>query len=356
VSFGTGRPFSVGLEEELLLVDPETHGLVHEAERVLPRMGLPEERAGYEAFASEVELRSRPSASPTEAAEELRGLRATARGAGATLLAMGVHPAAEHGDVRITEHDRYRKVDDTMRGLIRRTPECALHVHVGVPDEETAVRAHNALRCLLPLLQGLAANSPFWFGVDSGLASARYALTRAYPRRGVPRPLRDLAEWEEVTAAAVAAGGLDDYTSLWWDIRPHPKHGTVEVREMDVQANLERSAALAALVQAVTARAAGTPTGNPPPSEALEESSFRAARDGLDAQILHDGRVVPLREAARATVANCLPAARELGCAEALEGIERILVEGCAAERRRAAFERGRMPAVLADGVAETAG
>ena len=250
MSFGSGRPFSVGLEEELLLVDPETHGLVHEAERLLPRMGVPEERAGYEAFAAEIELRSRPHETPEAAASELRELRGVARGAGATLLGMGLHPTADHGDVRITDHERYRRVDDTMRGLIRRTPECALHVHVGMPDEQAAVNAHNALRCLLPLLQGLAANSPFWFGTDSGLASARYAMTRAYPRRGVPRPLRDLEEWEEVTSAAVAAGGLDDYTSLWWDVRPQPRLGTVEMREMDVQADLGHSAALAALVQA----------------------------------------------------------------------------------------------------------
>jgi carboxylate-amine ligase len=355
VSFGTGTPFSVGLEEELLLVDPETHGLVHEAERVLPRMGVEDERAGYEAFAAEVELRSAPCRTPGDAAAELRDLRAAARGAGATLLGMGLHPTAEHGDVRITDNERYRKVDDTMRGLIRRTPECALHVHVGMPDERSAVNAHNALRCLLPLLEGLAANSPFWFGKDSGLASARYALTRAYPRRGVPRALRDMEEWEEVTTAAVAAGGLDDYTSLWWDVRPQPRLGTVEVREMDVQADTGRSAALAALVQAVAARASERPPATTPPSEALEESSFRAARDGLAAQILHEGGVVPLPEAARATVGDCLSAARDLGTVDALEGIERILTDGCGADRRRSAFDRGRMPEVLREVVEETA-
>jgi carboxylate-amine ligase len=217
------------------------------------------------------------------------------------------------------------------------------------------VSAYNALRCLLPLLGGLAANSPFWFGTDSGLASARHALTRAYPRRGIPRPLRDMEEWEEVTAAAVEAGGLDDYTSLWWDVRPHPRLGTVEVREMDVQSDVERSAALAALVQAVAARAAERPQRHAPPSEALGESSFRAARDGLAAEILHEGRVVPLAEAARATVSDCLPAARSLGCEDALAGVERILTEGGGADRRRAAFERGRMPEVLREAVEETA-
>ena len=354
MSFGQGSAFSVGIEEELLLVDPETHGLVHEAERVLPRMGVGEQRAGFEAFAAELELRSAPRTTPAEAAAELRELRATARGAGATLLGMGVHPTAEHGDVRITDSERYRKVDDTMRGLIRRTPECALHVHVGMPDERAAVRAHNALRCLLPLLQGLAANSPFWFGTDSGLASARYALTRAYPRRGVPRPLRDMDEWQEVTTAAVAAGGLDDYTSLWWDVRPQPRLGTVEVREMDVQADVEGSAALAALVQSVAARAAERPQRDAPPSEALNESSFRAARDGLAAEILHEGRVLPLAEAARATVEDCRAVARSLGSEDALAGVERILTEGCGADRRRAAFGRGRMPEVLREAVAET--
>src|SRR5262249_37514423 len=150
---------------------------------------------------------------------------------------------------------RYRHVDGEMRGLIRRTPECALHVHVGMPDAETAVRVFNRIRSHLPLLQGLAANSPWWFGVDSGLASARGALVRAYPGRGIPRALRDVDEWEEVVAETTAAGELPDYTFLWWDVRLHPRLGTIEIRELDAQSSVDDAASLAALVRALVVEA-----------------------------------------------------------------------------------------------------
>jgi carboxylate-amine ligase len=336
-------------------VDADTHALAHVGDEVLARMGVPETSAGPEAYSAEVELRSQPSRTAQDAAAELRGLRATAGEAGATLLGMGVHPSAEHGDVQLTDRDRYRLLEANMRGLVRRTPECALHVHVGMPNGEAAIRAHNALREHLPLLQGLSANSPFWFGADSGLQSARYALTRPFPPRGVPRPLRDMEEWAEVTSAAVSAGGYVDYTSLTWDLRPHPRLGTIEVREMDAQSRIEDVAALGALVQGLVAAAVDREPTAPTPSEALDEAAFWAARDGLGARVPHDGRIVPLREAARAALDAAGPRARELGSDAALEGIERILREGCAAKRRRADHNRGGMDALLAEAVAETA-
>ena len=354
--FGAGAPFSVGLEEELLLVDAQTHALAHVAEDVLARIEAPESSAGPEAYSAEIELRSGPRDSAPEAASELRVLRACARAAGAVLLGMGVHPTAELGDVRLTAGERYRLLEENMRGLVRRTPEGALHVHVGMPDADSAIRAYNGLREHLPLLQGLSANSPFWFGMDSGLESARYALTRAFPPRGVPRPLRDISEWREVTDAAVAAAGYVDYTSLTWDLRPHPRLGTVELREMDAQSRVEDTAALGALVQALAADAAESGPATPSPSEALDEAAFRAARDGLGARIPVDGRIVPLRQAARAALEVARPRARELGSEPALEGVERILREGPGARRRRISHERGGMAALLEDAVDETAG
>lgn len=337
-------------------MDAGSHALAHVADEVLARMGLPETSAGPEAYSAEVELRSAPSAGAEDAAGELRRLRGLAREAGATLLGMGVHPSAEHGDVKITDRERYRLLEANMRGLVRRTPECALHVHVGMPDGDAAIRAYNALRERLPVLQALSANSPFWFGMDSGLESARYALTRPFPPRGVPRPLRDMDEWEEVVSAAVAAGGYLEYSSLTWDLRPHPRVGTVELREMDAQSRIEDVAALGALVQGLAAAAAETPSTAPPsPSEALDEAVFRAARDGVGARVPHDGEIVPLRDAARAALDEARPRARELGSDAALDGIERILREGPASRRRRAAYERGGMAAMLAEAVEETA-
>ena len=134
-----------------------------------------------------------------------------------------------------------------MRGLIKRTPECALHVHVGVPDPEAAVAAMNGLRELLPLLHGLGANSPFWFGADSGMASSRAAVIRAYPGRGIPPVLNSWDDYLEGLDAVQAGGGPTDHTMVWWDARPQPRLGTVELREVDVQTDLDSAAAIAAL-------------------------------------------------------------------------------------------------------------
>jgi glutamate---cysteine ligase / carboxylate-amine ligase len=353
-AFGSGPAFTVGAEEEVFLVDPATRELVHDAERIVAAMGLPKELGGHEAPASQVELRSLPRRTANEAATDLAHGRAAARAAGATLIGAGLHPTAPRDQVRLVDTERYRKVLEEMRGLILRAAEAALHVHVGMPDAAAAIRSFNALRGWLPLFRGLAASSPFWFGRDSGLASARWALIRPYPGRGIPRPLRDLAEYEEVLAHAHRGGGPDDYTLIWWDVRLHPAHGTVEVREMDGQSRLTDVAALSALIQGLARHHAEAAT-DAVPSDAIEWSAFRAARDGLGAEILLGDRLVPLPEAARTAVELAMPHARESGSEDALAGIERILGDGNGAVRQRRSFESGGMDAVLERLVDETA-
>jgi carboxylate-amine ligase len=349
VSFGEGDAFTVGLEEELLLVDPASLRLAHTADRILPRIDLPEGRADHEVFLAQVELRSDPRGSVLEAVAQLEEGRAVARKAGATLLAAGVHPDAEYGDVRLVRSERYRRVEDQMRGLIRRTPECALHVHIGVPDTATAVDVLNGWRDALPLLHGLGASSPFWFGLDSGMASSRAAVIRAYPGRGVPPALNDWDHYLETLDAIRAGGGPKDKTMVWWDARPQPRLGTVELREIDVQSNLDAAAGIAALARAIALRAADSPLRRPAPDHALHWSSFRAARDGLGADILHRGRLRPLRDAAQELLGDLR------GEDPALEGVERILADGGGADRQRAAHGRGGMPALLSFLVDETA-
>lgn len=348
-AFGTGEPFSVGIEEELLLVDPATLQLAHVADRILPAVDLPEGRADHEAFLAEIELRSSAQLDTATAAAELAENRAAARAAGATLMGVGLHPDAAYGEVRLVDSERYRRVEDEMRGLIKRTPECALHVHVGMPDPEAAVAASNGLREALPLIQGLGAGSPFWFGLDSGLASARAAMVRGYPGRGAPPPLRD---WEQYLAeldAIGAGGGPQDHTMVWWDVRLQPRLGTIELRELDVQAGLDEAAGMAALVRALARRAAEAPVERPTPTQTLAWSWFRATRDGLDAEVAHGGGLVPLRQVARDTLAALA------GEDAALEGVEKILSEGNGAERQRAAFARGGMRALLEYLARETA-
>jgi carboxylate-amine ligase len=346
--FGSGAPFTIGLEEELLLVDRDTHQLAHVADEVLPGVQLPPERAGHEAFLAEIEVRSEPRRTAEEAVRDLAEGRAAVRDAGGVPMAVGLHPDASMGDVRLVDSDRYLRVEQEMRGLIRRTPECALHVHVAMPSPEAAVSALMGLREALPLIGALGAGSPFWFGADSGLASARSAIIRAYPGRGVPPPLRDWEEYLETLDGIALGGGPADHTMVWWDARLQPRLGTVELRELDVQTGLDEAAGMAALVHTLARRAAEQPPRRLAPAQALHWSSFRAVRDGLDAELLFGGRLRPARDAAR----ELLDELR--GEDGALEGVERILRES-APERQRRIHAEGGMPALLAHLASQTA-
>jgi carboxylate-amine ligase len=348
-SFGTGDAFCIGLEEELLLVDGETLALDHSADRVIEQMDLPFERGGHEAFLAEIEVRSDPHRSASEATADIAEGRAAIRAAGGVPLAVGLHPDGAFGDVQLVDTERYRRVESEMRGLIKRTPECALHVHVAVPSPEAAVHALMGLREALPLIGAVGAASPFWFGMDSGLASARSAVIRAYPGRGVPPPLRSWDEYLETLAGIALGGGPSDHTMVWWDARLQPRLGTVELRELDVQTGLGQTAGMAALVHALVRRAVEDPIAELAPAQALHWSSFRAVRDGLDAELLFRGRLQPAREALR----ELLDELR--GEDDALEGVERILREGGAPERQRKLYASGGMTGLLRELVDQTA-
>ena len=153
------------------------------------------------------------------------------------------------------------------------TPVSALHVHVGMPDPATAIRTFNGLRRQLPLLVALAANSPFRHGRDTGLASAREVSLRQWPRSGVPRAMRDYADFCRVSSALTRAADVPDYTYFWWRLRPHPRLGTVEIRALDVQTSLSDTAALVALVHCLARDAAETDPGVDPPAELIDEGS-----------------------------------------------------------------------------------
>jgi carboxylate-amine ligase len=343
-NFGATPPLTLGVEEELLVVDAQAHALSHTAVELLDAVGDPG-AIGPDTYAALVELAAPPSPTAAEAVSVLRGLRARVRDAGGTLLGSGIHPDGAWGDVVHHPAERYAEIHRQLRGLLRRTPTAALHVHVSAPDAETAVRMFSGLRRWLPLLQALAANSPFWFGEDSGLASARAQLFRGYPRAEIPPGAGSWDEHATHVADLVAAADAPDYTFLWQDIRTHPRLGTVEVRAMDAQSDLESVEALASLVQGlagVEAESTDAPASGP-----LHESSFRAARDGLAATLWHDERWWTVPELARHAV----------GVA-GVDGadIERLLSLGGGADRRRASFARGGMATLLADAVAETAG
>jgi carboxylate-amine ligase len=348
--FGTEADYAIGVEEELILVEPVAYGLWHHAAQILER--VPEEprvgEAKPDTYAAMIELATAVLRNADESARALSQLRARLRTAGATTIGAGIHPTGAFGDVVHFDAPRYHEIVDQVRGLLSRTPTAALHVHVGMPDAETAIRVCNGLREQLPLLQALAANSPFWHGRDSGLATARSLLFRGYPNSEIPRAFSSYDDYAATVEDVVDAGALPDYTFLWWDVRPHPRMGTVEVRAMDSQSDLHSAAGLAALVHGLALAEVDRSPGDWIAREALMEASFVASRDGLGARVPSSGTMLPVPEAARAAVDRARPYAAELGSADALEGIERILAEGNGADRQRAAYARGGMPALLA--------
>jgi carboxylate-amine ligase len=300
-----------------------------------------------EIFAAQIELKTGICGDAQAAATELADLRSAVRATGVELLGAGIHPDDE-GQARLVEKPRYDVVKEDLASLLS-TPPSGLHVHVGMPDPETAVRVANAMRLRLPLLAALAANSPFRDGADTGMASARAAEVRAYPRFELPREFRDYAEFLAVADQLIEAAGVADYTYIWWDVRPHPRLGTVEVRGMDVQSTAAGNCGFAALIQALAAREVERPSSSDLQREALEESYYQAGRYGLEARLMvDDGEAAAAREVAARALEEARPYAEDLGGDAALGEIEHILVEGNGADRQRRAFGSGGIPAVLA--------
>jgi len=346
--------FSLGVEEELLMVAPASLRPLRATDAVLAGFDPGIGSITGEVSDGVLELLTPVCDSVGEAVDVLGRLRGEV-GQRAGLLGAGVHPLARFGDVRLREGERYRLIAETMRVLMRQTPHCGVHVHVGMPDAETAVGACNGMRKWVPLLQALGANSPYWYGRDSGLASARSVICNSFPRAGIPR---EFAGYEDFAATVEDLRGLGecpDYSFLWWDVRPHPRLGTLEIRALDAQSSLEDLAGLVALIHCLAVHEAGAGPQPAPSPEALRELSFRAARDGLDAQLRLDGRLQPARVLARHAVGLAAAYAADLGCWDELMLLHGMLENGNGAERRRRDERHGGMRLVLRRLADETA-
>jgi carboxylate-amine ligase len=330
---------SLGVEEELLLVEPGSYRLAHgTAEQIVESGSWSAGGASTEVCDSSLELMSPVAGDAAEAVRALGALRAEAEQLGATLMGAGLHPSAGFGETSRTQSSRYERIVEELRGVIRRTPHCGMHVHVGMPDAEAAITACNGLRRWAPMLLALSANSPFWHGRDSGLASARTALTHSLPRSGVPRRFEDYEDYVTTVRAIAQAGQLHDYTWIWWDIRPHPRLGTVEFRGLDAQTELRSVLGLAALVHGLALHELEDRSTDHPPSEVVDESCFRALRDGDCARLHFEGRIRPLGQIAALACDRARP---HIPDPAALDEVDRILRDGNGASRQRRAHAHG---------------
>ncbi|HEY6145535.1 MAG TPA: YbdK family carboxylate-amine ligase [Solirubrobacterales bacterium] len=325
-------PYTVGIEEEVMLLDEVSWALAHRIDSVLPR--LPGRDASFtaETHGSALEIQTGVHASIGGAIGELATLRgelaATLAPLSMRAASAGTHPFAVWQEIVVSAGERYQFVYGSMRELARREPTFGLHVHVAVPDPEDAVHVANRLRTHIPLLLALSVNSPFWQGRDTGLASARTPLFQAFPRVGIPRDFTDYADYAESVDVLIRSGAVPEPTFLWWDVRPQPRFGTVEVRIMDAQTKLGDTAAIAALVQCIVRAEveAGTHLERWMPQEVLSENRFLAARDGMDAELIEPEleRRVPAQELLADLVAVCRPHAQDLGCEAELERVPEL--------------------------------
>jgi glutamate---cysteine ligase / carboxylate-amine ligase len=322
-----------------MLLDPAGWSLAQASDDVLAHLArdfAPSAQA--ETHASVVELATgihRDVAGVVAELRELRGwLLRELREMGLAAAAAGTHPAADWAQTEVSEAPRYRVLEETMRSLVRREPTMALHVHVGVPDPHAAIRLLNAVRPMLPLLLALSANSPFSQGSDGGFASNRRLLFGAFPRTGTPRSFDSYHDYVNTVDALIESGALPDPSFLWWDVRPQPRLGTVELRIMDAQSSVADIEPIVALIQSYARLVLEDELSVAPAGpELLEENAFLAARDGISARLIDPvtRRLVPVRELVDSVVGACRPHAVALGCEAELEGIRRL----CAANGAR---------------------
>ena len=354
--FGTGDPYTLGVEEEYMLLDPDTFDLVQHIDTFLAAVAGHELEAQMKAelMQSVLEIATPVCDTPADVDRELRKLReyvtSVASQKSLRVGSAGTHPFSLFEKQSITARDRYRALVDQMQYVARRELIFGLHIHVAVDDAEKAIQVVNGLLVELPLLLALSASSPFWRGQATGLASTRQLVFAAFPRSGPPPRFRDYADYAEVVGQLEKTGCIADYTHIWWDIRPHPRFGTVEIRVCDAVTRVEDAVALAAFCQSlVKLYSEHYDVGKEIPSYhriLTTENKWLPARYGLEAPVmdLAAGRRnrVPVAQLIRRTLEELEPHARELGCDRELEGITEILRKGNGSDRQRRIWNANR--------------
>jgi glutamate---cysteine ligase / carboxylate-amine ligase len=353
------RPaWTVGIEEEVMLLDPASWALAHRIDDLLP--GLSPALAGSvsaETHACTLELATGVHLGVRAAVGELFALRTALADElgrlGLRAAVAGTHPLARGEDTQVSGSARYQVLHEGLRELARREPTFALHVHVGVPDAELAVLAADRLRAHLPLILALSANSPYWRGRDSGMASVRTPIFQAFPRAGIPRRFGSYAGYVEAVDVMLRADAFPEPTFIWWDVRLQPRLGTVEVRIADAQTTVAEVAGLAAFIQALVRMEATEGYAHDEQvaaQEVLEENRFLAARDGIDADLIdaRGAERLPAREQLATLLAACAPHADDLGCRAELNGVRMLAQHPGARRQRQAARDLGQEGLVAA--------
>jgi carboxylate-amine ligase len=341
----TGPEFTVGIEEELMLLDPDGWGLCQRIEDLIAL--VPDELDGQvkpELFKAVLEIATKPHDDVPSAGRELVALRERVIGIvesqGMALGAAATHPFARCADQEIVDRPRYRELVDELGIIALNELIFGTHIHVGIEGADRAIYVADGIRRYLPMFLALSTNSPFWQGERTGLMSSRVPIFRSFPREGIPPHYGTWEIFSHRIELMMRAGAIEDYTFLWWDVRPHPKLGTVETRIFDQQTRVEHTVSFAALVVSLAHRLCALYDDDEPlieyPTELIDDNKIRAARHGIDGPLIdfRAGRRVPAPEMVRELVELLHPHADELGCRAELDGVEDLLVNGTGSHRQ----------------------
>jgi glutamate---cysteine ligase / carboxylate-amine ligase len=347
----TGPSYTIGIEEELMIVDRETLDLTSSIEGLLEALGEVEKIGDVkpELMESVCEIATEPCRNTRDAGVQLSALRRivqqVANERGWAIGSAGTHPFALWEKQRIVSRPRYRELIAGLQFVARQEIIFGIHVHVGLDDPDKAVHVVNGMRVHLPILLALSANSPFWRGQQTGLESTRTPIFRAFPRVGIPPRYEDFEDWARRIDFMRTTKVIPDYTYLWYDVRPHPNFGTVEIRAMDSQTRVEHTLAIAALIQAMVKELAEHYEAGKSlsryPYEMLDENKWLAARHGLEGELvdLPQTARVGAGELTRRLMERLRPHAEELGSADEFDVLEDIVENGTGAARQRLVFE-----------------
>jgi carboxylate-amine ligase len=340
-----GTPFTLGIEEELMICDAETLELAQAIDVILG--DLPADLPGEvkpELMQSVLEVATRPCQDITEASDQLRQLRRCVREVaarnGLAIGAAGTHPSAHYDDQLIVDQPRYRELAAELRWIAEQELIFGTHVHVGIDDAEKAIYVADGMRGYLPLLLGMSSNSPFWQGKTTGMMSSRTPVFRAFPRVGIPPYYGTWEIYSHRVEQMMRGGAIDDYTYLWWDVRPHPNLGTVELRVFDQQTRVEHTIGFAAFAQALARRLALQYEEAVPsieyPHELIDDNKVRAAVVGIEGKLIDfdQGLEVPAEEMTIGLIEDLRESARELGCEDELVRLNDLVEEGTGARRQ----------------------
>jgi carboxylate-amine ligase len=346
------RPaFTIGIEEEYLLIDPESRDLVRDPpDRLMSELEeILGPQVGHEFLRAQVEVGTKVSSTVAEVRQDLvrlrRGLQHVVERNGLAYIAASTHPFARWSEQQVTDKDRYQMLARDLQVVVRRLVICGMHVHVGIEDPDLRIDLMNQVSYFLPHLLALSTSSPFWHGVDTGLKSYRMSVFYSLPRTGPPEHFSSWGEYQRHVNALVDAGLIEDATRLWWDIRPSARYPTIEMRIADINTRVDDGITVAALYLSLLGmlfrRRQENQRWRTYLNMLVQENTWRAQRYGVEGTLADfgRGRLVPFVDLVDEIIELVRPDAEEFGCVAEVEHARDIARDGTSADRQRSRYQ-----------------